>query len=261
MEDKKVFIVMTAFNRSALTQNTIDSIAKRRNLHIIVVDDSDKDPYSPEKAECDLVLIRNRKWVSPVITYNKGFEYIKNQYQPKDSDILIIQNSEAIHVGDIVQYAIENITEDNYISFACLSLPKDFCEQKITKERIDSVSNCHISATINDEIEVGWYNHEHYYPRALDFCSAITWGNMKKLNGFDERYAKHTWYGDDDFRNRVKKLGLTTIIGNSEMPFVCHQWHSRAHQPYGYTEDAMKLYSKTSVEDNYRAYHVITEDL
>ena len=64
---------------------------------------------------------KNRKWVSPVITYNKGLEYINKKYSPEYDDVLIIQNAEGYHYGDIISYAKENVTHENYISFACLS--------------------------------------------------------------------------------------------------------------------------------------------
>ena len=138
MTDKRVFVLMTAYNRSKLTENTIRSILpyKKDGVILIVVDDSDSDPYNPSELNADVVWIKNRKWVSPVITYNKGLEYINKKYSPEYDDVLIIQNAEGYHYGDIISYAKENVTHENYISFACLSLPKAFCELEITDNRI-----------------------------------------------------------------------------------------------------------------------------
>ena len=49
---------------------------------------------------------------------------------------------------------------------------------------------------------------------------------MKKLGGFDERYAKGIEYDDNEFLLRIKRLGLNLSI--SDDISVVHQYHPRA---------------------------------
>ena len=60
MTDKRVFVLMTAHNRSKLTENTIRSILpyKKDGVVLIVVDDSDSDPYNPSELNADVVWIK-----------------------------------------------------------------------------------------------------------------------------------------------------------------------------------------------------------
>lgn len=52
--------------------------------------------------------------INPCIPYNIGFELCKG-------DIIIIQNAECFHVGNILQYLIDNLNENDYITFSCFS--------------------------------------------------------------------------------------------------------------------------------------------
>lgn len=253
---RRIVIVMTSFNRKELTDNSIGSILRYNypNKHIIVVDDGSDTPYEFEHDDVTVFRIekKDRKWVSPVVAYNKGIAMAINE---KNAEIVILQNAEAYHYGDILKKVDEEITDNNYISFACFSTTDDMLP--ITDEKIEPYINYSCSATGN--VELGWYNHSHYYPRYFDFCSAITVDNIKKLNGFDERFYKHVWYGDDNFVMRVREMGLDMRI--IDMPFVAHQWHSRSHQPHGYTDESLMLFIKTIEERAYKAVHKFNDDL
>ena len=110
--------------------------------------------------------------------------------------------------------------------------------------------------------DLGWYNHPVHLPRALDFCAAISAGNMKKLNGYDERFYKHVWYGDNDLILRVRRLGLEVVI--PEYPFAVHQWHDHNHVTEAQLADSgIDLYNHIEQNEagNYKAVHNYTPDL
>lgn len=251
---RKIVVVMTSFNRKELTDNSINSILRYHypNRHIIVVDDGSDIPYKYEHK--DVTVIRNEKKqkgvIVQVVAYNLGISVAINEM---NAEIVILQNAEAYHYGNILYETEVYLKDTNYISYACLSTTKEMLP--INDEKIENHKEIDVAA--RGDVELGWYNHSIHYPRYYDFCSAITAENLKKLNGFDERFAKHAWYCDDNFIMRVNKLGLKPVI--IDTPFVVHQWHSRSHQPFGYTPQAHELYKKTLGEEGYVAVREITE--
>ena len=53
---------------------------------------------------------QNKDWINPVVNYNIGFNFVKGSY-------VIIQNAEVCHVGDVIQYLIDNAQDNNYYVF------------------------------------------------------------------------------------------------------------------------------------------------
>jgi GT2 family glycosyltransferase len=254
---RSIAIIMTHFNRDALTKKSISSILDQKydgDYVIIVVDDSSDITFEYKHDKVVVIRTKKRKWCSPVIAYNYGIhEALKH-----NPDIIIIQNSEAFHVGNVLNYISENLNDANYLSMGCIASDRKNTQEDTLHKIVINYDNIQCVQNDADDNSVGWYNHSVIYPRAFDFCSAITTSNMKRLNGFDERFDIHVWYGDDNFRNRVRLLGLKTEI--IDYPYVIHQWHSREHQPYGYTDKSFKLYQETILENNFKAKHKITED-
>jgi len=139
--DKKIVVVMTYYNRELQINETIKSIGKSKhdNYDIVVVDDcSDNDlNYDLLKSfisfRSDLYIIKVTKaekdWNNPVIVYNKGIL----KALELNPEIIILQNSEGYHFGDILKHANENIDENNYFSYGCFSLSYDLTFQESLK--------------------------------------------------------------------------------------------------------------------------------
>ena len=114
LNDNTVSIVMTACNRSVQTYFTINTIANSsyKNVQVILVDDSTTDPVTIEKLQeynihIELINIKNKFWVNPCVNYNIGFKHIKGSK-------VIIQNAEVCHVGDVINYVVNNVNNDEY---------------------------------------------------------------------------------------------------------------------------------------------------
>jgi len=121
---------------------------------------------------------------------------------------------------------------------------------------------------LNDRIamrdgENAWYNHPVRRPVGYHFCSAITANNLKKLNGFDERFMEGIGYDDDDFISRVKLLKLRVDITSN--PFVVHQWHAAGQDALTNKSELIlknkELYQILRKNMNPRAKHLQTSDL
>lgn len=227
----KISIVTAYYNRKSLFENTLVSITRQLNdykldIEVIAVDDgSDEDERLEDLLEkyrfLRIVRLEKKdKWYfNSCIPFNIGFKEAKG-------DVIILQNPECIHYGNILKYTQENITNKNYISFACFSLGIE------TTEHIDMYLNSPLKLEeliqqnnvgyIGDGLDC-WYNHPIVNPKGYHFCAAITKENLYDLGGFDERFARGIAFDDNEFLYRVnlKRLDIQII----DSPIVLHQNH------------------------------------
>ena len=246
-----VTIVITYYQRQAQLNKTLQSFMQYdpKDFNVVIVDDASPDevkiPHFTD-FKIDVIRITNKAWKNASIPFNIGF----NKALEKNPNIIIIQNAESCHMGDILAYA-KTVTDENYISFPCYSQGKG--------EAPGSAMN-HKCATF--EGESAWYNHPFHNPRYYHFCSAITTNNLIKLNGFDERFADGFAYDDDYFVHQIRCLKLRIDLPGE--PFVVHQWHyDNFSAPNGgeLCANNKAVYDRLVPENNYRAQHHITPDL
>ena len=190
-------LVTAYYNRKQLFYNTLKSIEKsslKNDLEIIVVDDASNDDQRIEdfieNFDLNLKLLRierkDKWWTNPSIPFNKGFKLVTG-------DVVIIQNPECVHMGDILKTVNENIQENIYLNFGCYSVDEKITSKitYISKNEFDEPKVMYyIEPMINRGIirdgETAWYNHSIYRPHQLHFCSALTKNDLFELGGFDE---------------------------------------------------------------------------
>ena len=195
------------------------------NKVVIVDDGSDEEHRLEDLVESysfKIKLIRvepEEKWyVNPCVPYNVGFK-------AATGDIVIIQNPECCHVGDIIKAAADMTTEERYISFHTYAL-----DQKDTA----SLKNISISASgdlpfkfkergIGTGYQSGYYNHVEYRPVGFHFCNSIRRSHLVEMGGFDERYAHGIGYDDNELLVRVLRKGLQLLY--AYYPLALHQNH------------------------------------
>ena len=245
-------IIMTFFQRHLQLKNTLKSFEQYNpdDFHVIIVDDNSPDNIELPKHSFDITILKltKKEWINPGPVFNVGFNYALKS----NPDSIVIQNAECYHNGDILDYVKKNLNDSNYLSFGCYSLGKgEDVNLKTLNNRI---------ATSNGDS--AWYNHSVYRPEALHFCTAITTNNLKKINGFDERFTMGLGYEDNYLLHQIRCLGLKVqIIDN---PFVFHQYHYDV-KAFNFDSD---LYDRTGryckelmKTKNYRAQHFVTPDL
>lgn len=244
-----ITIVILHWNRERQLSKTLRSFAQSnyKNFNVLIIDNnSDNDiRLSISSFETRIIKLKDTQYSSYIAAHNYGFAYAIREMNP---DIIIMQHSECYHQGDVISYA-SKVTDKSYISFACYSLG-----QGEEPETIRINNRC---MTFNGDS--AWYNHPVYRPRFTNFCSAITVNNLRKLNGFDERFCFGVWYEDDYFLNQIRWLGLDVELCTD--PFIIHQWHEDKWK------DAVKiyrnrdLYNSLKEQKNYRSKHIINPDL
>jgi GT2 family glycosyltransferase len=226
-----VSIVITYFERKNQLINTIKSFSMNgyEGVEVIIIDDgSVEQPVTAEELSCfapklDIRVIRvepaEKKYFNPCIPFNQGFAEARG-------NIIIIQNAECIHVGDIVSYCRQNLDDSKYFSFGCFSINQEATIQISKREKFDRIFlEKYISRNkiVTIDGEIGWYNHSLFRPVAYHFTSALTRENLDLLKGFDTRYACGIGHDDDEFLVRIRRSGMKIEIIDDVT--VLHQWH------------------------------------
>jgi GT2 family glycosyltransferase len=272
-KDPSISIVMTHFNRAHLLERTLHTFTynKTRDFEIVIVDDaSETDEWeklinliSEYEQHFKFKLFRTKetsKWYSnPCVPFNIGLKKAKGK-------IIIIQNPECLHVGNIIDYvhnrldkfdADETIPHRKFMTFACYNIDKNQTESLAPNPTPGEILKT-INPVNNNPIthceEPGWYDHSKYRPLAYHWCNAIANEDFKKLKYFDERYAFGTAYDDDELAWRVKKL-LYPYNEGIDNPLVIHQWHGLGN----YYKNPNQAENQMKQDYNHKFFESITK--
>jgi len=221
--DKTISIVMTASNRSIQTYFTLKTIQNSsfKEIHVILVDDSDIDPIMKEELEkypfyIDFISIKrqNKNWINPCVNYNIGFQYIKGTK-------IIIQNAEVCHVGDVLGYmGTQMILDDYYICDVRASKSLD-TNNSIYANNINT-----IDIYKSDELFGIWYQGRERMCN-YHFLVGMTLETFNKINRFSYDYAMGKSYDDDDFLLKIisNKIQIKNLFHNEYNFGGIHLWH------------------------------------
>jgi len=198
----KLSIVIPYYNRKSLLLNVLKSIehySKGYDTEIIIVDDGSDKKHEVDFDFIDYKLIRLERaniWRGACIAYNIGFKAAMG-------DVIMINSSEVVHMGNVIGYVFKNMTPDKYIAFSTYMANEDELLDKLIFNNFWGVHS-----------SVG---------NSIPYCAVIGKEKMDILGGYDERFAKGIGFDDYDFTDRIYNLGLKMII--IDKPFVVHQWH------------------------------------
>lgn len=228
----KFSFVMAYHNRKQQLISTLKSIdyfyKDKFDFEVIIADDASNDNIEYLTKQFPFLKIikiskeEKGNRLNACVPYNIGFS-------KATGEIIIIQNPENIHIGNILNKISENLFLKEYASIACYSLTKkqtdnisNFLNQNDfnTKKILDIINP--INNTFSGIFENGWYNHSRFNPTQYHFMSAIFREDLYSIGGFDEIYSDGTSYDDNELLFRIKlKYKIKTI----DLPFCAHQWH------------------------------------
>ena len=244
---KKICIVMTYYNRITQLINTLDTIQESKYpkelIEVICIDDrSDIEPciINLTKYSYKIKIVysnfeRDNNIINPSYAYNNAFKYINSEY-------VIIQNAECMHIGDIISHAVSNLTKNNYISYPCWATPNE----DITKELFDnrhnynnivSITNRNFNEFLDYPLELKrWYNEKYVRPECLHFCNAIHIDVLKRIGLFDTQFSRLLGFDDNNYAQRIMfNSNLDIIIPDHNYKlFVVHQYHGKYNTPRPY---------------------------
>ena len=241
---KKISIVMAYYNRKEQLRTTFGSLLKSAysNWELIIVDDvSDddqraKDIFSQkEKRKYNIKIINidsaQRTWTNPCICYNMGIK-------KASGDIIVLQNPECMHVGDVLSFVVDNLDKKDWMSFNCYGSPYYKMNKEISKlsapeiyQRIERIPfRIGGNSVMRDDVG-GWLNHYEKHFVAYHYCGAI---HRKELmsdmgGGFNEKFKNALGTDDDEFIKRLiyNKFNFTIAPHTPTTPFVFHQYHEK----------------------------------
>jgi len=244
-----ITVVMLYWNRHKQLMKTLESLtySKCKKFNVVIVDNNSPAPIDLPSLPYEVQIIRltDQPYAKCFISaHNYGFYYTLKEICP---DRIIIQHSEIYHKGDVISYA-NKVNDGTYISFACYSIGAGGEPETVTIE----------NRSMKFDGDNAWYNHPVYRLRQTHFCSAITANNLRKLNGFDERFCDGIWYDDDYFILQLQRLGLKIELTTD--PFVFHQNHEIAWGDSAPIYRNQKLYTKLKNGTSYEALHTLSPD-
>jgi GT2 family glycosyltransferase len=256
----KISIVSSYYNRRQQFINTLKTIQLSEqidNVEYIVVDDCSSEEHKIDDLPNEFPFLKvitlkkeNRWYTNPCVPFNIAI-------RSAIGDVIVIQNPECLHVGDVLTNIVNNISDKNYLTYSVYSTNKEIGANlndlpydnefifHMIKSQLEPMNNINYVR----EGEACWYNHSKYRPAAYHFLSAITKKNMLSLNGFDERYSNGIGFDDDEFLHRIKLMGLEIKI--IDEPFAVHQWHYSENNFFANHEDISSAIQKNkSLFDN-----------
>lgn len=239
LNKKIISFIMSHRNRPDLLLLTLDKLnnSQYNNFEVIIVDDRSDDNLKP-------LFINNIDFKFPIKLIsinndNNGIKCTSDVYniafENSIGDIIVIQNPECIHLGDIPNYIINNFYYDDYICFPCYSSNNIEVNNYILKEynniTIQNIENLTINFNkdnIYEEYPL-WYQHNIISNRCLYFCTVISRNYYKILKGFNFSYKDGFCFEDDDFIYRVKNILKLNVksLNLCENIGVIHMFHGR----------------------------------
>lgn len=215
---------MAYYNRRRQLEHTLQTIAQscQRDVEIVIVDDFSEPAQQiqdiPEKyPQLKFQIIEMRSQVdkkyycNPCVPYNVGF-------RASQGDMILIQNPECCHMGDVLNHVANNLDHERYLSFHTYGCTKEDLAFLYAGQPVPMFSHSK---------KARWYNHETERPAAFHFCNAISRNNLVALNGFDERFAYGHNYDDTELVQRIKNLGLQIQFVSD--PWSIHQYHPKSY--------------------------------
>ena len=223
-----ISIAMAYKNRKVQLIKTLESIESQsyKDIEVIVVDDAS----DPEQKVADLqsrfpfltvITVQANPYKNPCIVYNTAFSMCSGE-------VIIIQNPECLHVGELIQSVAENIDDSRYLSYACYNVGEKDIEKLYNAEnKKDFILSLPQEFNQSRGDAITWYNHSHYRKVDFHFTTAVTRKNLESINGFDERYKYGMEFDDNEFLDRIKRKGLEIV--NIDDPFSVHQYHTSTY--------------------------------
>lgn len=237
----KISIVTAYYNRKKVLWRTLKTIEKSsfKNFEFIIVDDASDssqriEDFAEEFSFIRLVRIEpeDKHHINPCIPFNLGFSLVTG-------DIVIIQSPECLHMGDVLDFVVNNSKDNQYLVFCCYSLSSNTSDKldlvnfdlpapELESSISNAIGSFHPRSTVDVGKDDSWIVHPVYRPAHYNFLTSMTTKNLLCLGGFDERFADGYSFDDTEFAARISKKRMD--IKFVEKPLCIHDFHGPVQQ-------------------------------
>jgi glycosyltransferase involved in cell wall biosynthesis len=214
-----ITVCMSYYNRKPLLLNTLASIMNSQykdEVFMVIVDDASDEEH--RLIDSDIVFPHTLISIKKKDKWWKNAAYPNNialQAIPKETNVVLLQNPENYHVGDVLKKVI--LTKDNeYVAFACYYM--------LSHSKLISPLSSTVPAEFDKE---GWVCHSKYKPNFLNYACAFTPSTLYRIGLFDSRFYNGVCFDDNEWVERIKHIGIDMSICDD--PYVKHQFHDRVH--------------------------------
>ena len=239
-EQKKISIVMGYINRIKQLEITLQTIfhSQHNNFEIIIVNDGTEDlSYLKNMFDSSKIIIIDnhmKEYINPCMSYNIGIK-------KSTGDIIILQNPECCHIGDIMTITNCLLKENDYLAFSSFYLDsykknkvlydilfekKQYSWENVLIENVNNNNKFWTRKKVKDMLmftldykkdsvlppeKKGWCSHHFYNNNYLHFCTAIYKNKLENIRYFSEEYKDGICFDDDDL---VRKIILNKLNKN-----------------------------------------------
>lgn len=229
----KISIVMNYYNLKKQLLLTLETIERSqyKNIEVIIIDESsDSSERLEEIVDRYSFIIKLKRieschyYLDNVCIENIGIELATGL-------IVVLQQPGCFHIGDILSYIAHNLSENDYLSFSCLSSPNLLGNESLSEyirknPMIDARQIIAYAANLKGRQVPFWYNHPIHNNKCYSYCATTYRSNLCKVRGFCGEYKNNYICQQEDLLLRLKsdlKLQMKTV--SHDQYVVVHQYH------------------------------------
>lgn len=245
----KISVVMAYFNRYPQLVTTLDTIAAstHKNVEVIIVDDCSTDGAPiDDLASLYAFTIKvihmdpaQKTYKNSCVPFNRGFDQATGQ-------LIMLQNPEVCHIGDVLRHAATHIGPKDYYSYACLPLPNydynAYVKTMVThkRPRPSNLNDYSLGIPLTEMVThvhkvpqpLAWYNNPDK-PTYYHFCAVTHALNIRRVRGFSQEYKDGRGFDDNDLVLKMQKvLNLNMVTPPVRECYVIHQYHPPSPSAY-----------------------------
>jgi hypothetical protein len=153
-----------------------------------------------------------------------------------DAEFILPTNPECLHLTDILSQLDVNFGRDRncYVICAC-----------------DSVTDVHMTGDDLGTLTYRhkeWFQHSIHHDRRLNFCTAMSTENYRKIGGFDVEFEAALGYADDDFLDRITTAGIRVITCDAAMSLHLEHDVTNRGERRSLVADNLLIYERKKAE-------------
>jgi hypothetical protein len=178
-----------------------DEKYSKYKFEVVIIEFNSKDKFTRDDMnsfnfEINYFQIINKECINIGMAYNIGFK-------KATGDIIIFQNSECIHIGNILEFTLRNLKPQYYFNFNCYEINYIDNIIKSNKQGLNYIKRNFVPKNDN-----------------LHFCNAIYKSKLYEIGGFDIKF-KNGYSSEQKQLYIIIKNILRLKIINVSTNYVC----------------------------------------